>query len=265
MSPIPARLGLVTLGVADLTRSIAFYEALGWERAGSSIDGVICWFHTADTNLGLFPYQDLADDAQMMVVMTQIKRVQAPDRDNTAARLAELELREMINSYPNSDLLEEAKEKLRLVQEVLSAGNFKIANQYLHSKNYKAAIDRYTEIELKYPDFSKMDEVLFNHAEALFFTESGDAAGKLYAEVVSDYPGSKLVKPATQRLMELSLPVPPPNPAAQPRPAPNSDKNVLGKTFSVFKSRPAVPANTTAASVGDKNGAFTIDSNAVKD
>ena len=62
MSPIPARLGLVTLGVTDLARSIAFYEALGWERAGSSIDGVICWFHTADTNLGLFPREDLAAD-----------------------------------------------------------------------------------------------------------------------------------------------------------------------------------------------------------
>jgi catechol 2,3-dioxygenase-like lactoylglutathione lyase family enzyme len=62
MSPVPARLGLVTLGVTDLARSIAFYEALGWERATSSIEGTICWFHTADTNLGLFPRQDLAED-----------------------------------------------------------------------------------------------------------------------------------------------------------------------------------------------------------
>ena len=35
---IPARLGIVTLGVADLARSVAFYEALGWERCASSID-----------------------------------------------------------------------------------------------------------------------------------------------------------------------------------------------------------------------------------
>ena len=62
---IPARLGLVTLGVADLDRSVAFYRAIGWENASSSIDGVIQWFRTADTNLGLFPYQDLADDAQI--------------------------------------------------------------------------------------------------------------------------------------------------------------------------------------------------------
>ena len=60
---VPARLGLITLGVGDLARSIAFYEALGWERAESSIEGEICWFHTADTNLGLFRREDLAADA----------------------------------------------------------------------------------------------------------------------------------------------------------------------------------------------------------
>lgn len=60
---VPARLGLVTLGVADLDRSIEFYRALGWEECSSSIEGVIHWFRTADSNLGLFPYQELADDA----------------------------------------------------------------------------------------------------------------------------------------------------------------------------------------------------------
>src|SRR4051812_10918486 len=52
-----------------------------------------------------FRDSDLADDAQMWVAMTHIRRIQSPDRDNTEARLAELELREMINSYPDSNLL----------------------------------------------------------------------------------------------------------------------------------------------------------------
>jgi catechol 2,3-dioxygenase-like lactoylglutathione lyase family enzyme len=61
---IPARLGIVTLGVADLPRSIAFYDALGWERCESSSDA-IAWFRTADTNVGLFPWHELAEDAQL--------------------------------------------------------------------------------------------------------------------------------------------------------------------------------------------------------
>jgi predicted lactoylglutathione lyase len=62
---IPARLGIVTLGVADLRRSEAFYQALGWERCASSIDGEIAWFRTTGAYLGLFPYRDLAADAQI--------------------------------------------------------------------------------------------------------------------------------------------------------------------------------------------------------
>jgi catechol 2,3-dioxygenase-like lactoylglutathione lyase family enzyme len=62
---IPARLGLVTLGVSDLARSIAFYEALGWEKRSSSIEGSIAWFGTADTNIGLFPWEELAEDARL--------------------------------------------------------------------------------------------------------------------------------------------------------------------------------------------------------
>ena len=61
---VPARISVVTLGVADLPRAVAFYEALGWERATSSTDA-IAWFRTADTNLGLFPNELLAADANL--------------------------------------------------------------------------------------------------------------------------------------------------------------------------------------------------------
>jgi catechol 2,3-dioxygenase-like lactoylglutathione lyase family enzyme len=62
---VPARLSIVTLGVASLERSIAFYEALGWERASSSVPGVIAWFGLGGTHLGLFPRDELAADASI--------------------------------------------------------------------------------------------------------------------------------------------------------------------------------------------------------
>ncbi len=35
--PIPARVSIITLGVADLPRAVAFYERLGWQRASASM------------------------------------------------------------------------------------------------------------------------------------------------------------------------------------------------------------------------------------
>jgi catechol 2,3-dioxygenase-like lactoylglutathione lyase family enzyme len=59
---VPARLGIVTLAVADLARSCEFYERLGWERASSS-QAEIAWFGIGGTWLGLFGREDLAADA----------------------------------------------------------------------------------------------------------------------------------------------------------------------------------------------------------
>lgn len=58
---VPANFTIVTLGVDDLDRSIAFYRALGWEQRGDPSLG-ITWFRTAATWIGLFGRQALAED-----------------------------------------------------------------------------------------------------------------------------------------------------------------------------------------------------------
>jgi uncharacterized protein len=57
-----AVLSIVTLGVDDLARSSAFYEALGLERCMSS-DAEIVWFRTPNSYIGLFGRDALAEDA----------------------------------------------------------------------------------------------------------------------------------------------------------------------------------------------------------
>ena len=53
---------MVTLGVADLARSTAFYESLGWHRSTASQD-TITFFRMQGSALGLFQRDSLADDA----------------------------------------------------------------------------------------------------------------------------------------------------------------------------------------------------------
>src|SRR6185295_16703595 len=72
-----------------------------------------------------FPISDLADDAQLKIAMTHVRRIEKHDRDNTQAKLAEIELKTMIESYPDSNLLDEAKRDLRAVQEVLADGVYR--------------------------------------------------------------------------------------------------------------------------------------------
>jgi catechol 2,3-dioxygenase-like lactoylglutathione lyase family enzyme len=59
---VPARVSLVTLGVADVARSTAFYESLGWRRSSASMP-VITFFNTSGPVLAVFGRDDLAEDA----------------------------------------------------------------------------------------------------------------------------------------------------------------------------------------------------------
>ncbi|WP_421708415.1 VOC family protein [Algihabitans sp.] len=56
------RISIVTLGVADLQRSSAFYEALGWQPAAKQFEG-IRFFRCGCMALALYPGDKLAEDA----------------------------------------------------------------------------------------------------------------------------------------------------------------------------------------------------------
>ena len=64
MNDPQAILSLVTLGVSDLNRSIAFYEALGFARKAESADGV-GFFQAGACAIAVFPSQELAKDANI--------------------------------------------------------------------------------------------------------------------------------------------------------------------------------------------------------
>ncbi len=64
MTMPPARLTLVTLGVSDLARSTAFYEALGFRRKSRGADGV-AFFEAGGVILSLWPTVELAKDAEI--------------------------------------------------------------------------------------------------------------------------------------------------------------------------------------------------------
>src|SRR3990172_6543705 len=63
-----ARLTLVTLGVSDLARSTAFYEALGFERRARGAEGV-GFFQAGACVFAVWPSEELAKDANVAAAM----------------------------------------------------------------------------------------------------------------------------------------------------------------------------------------------------
>lgn len=93
--PIPARLTVVTLGVADVARSTAFYRALGWEPSSASMPEVT-FIQLNGAALGLFGRNDLATDAGIEATtpagFTGVTcAINVNDPDEVASILAEVE------------------------------------------------------------------------------------------------------------------------------------------------------------------------------
>jgi outer membrane protein assembly factor BamD len=207
-----------------------------------------------------FPTSELADDAQLKIALTHVRRIETADRDRTQAILAEAELKVMIENYPDSPLLDEAKQKLRGVQEVLAEGVNKVGSFYYQRKSYPAAVARFKEIMTKYPDYSRMPDTLYYLAESLRLNENNAEAAIYYARIVTDHPLSNRVTNAKQHLVAMNVPVPEPNPVALARAqaeTPRDDRGALGKVITAFIHRPPVSTDTAAASSAAQEEAAT--------
>lgn len=55
---------ILTLGVADLSKSSCFYECIGFRKSKESNDQIV-WFATGGTLLVLYPWMKLAEDAMV--------------------------------------------------------------------------------------------------------------------------------------------------------------------------------------------------------
>src|SRR6266480_4534008 len=91
-----------------------------------------------------------------------------PPRPRCAkATHAQEEYRLMLQQFPESSLVPQAKQRLREVQEVMATRESAIAAFYAqHSNNWPAAIARYQTVADTYPQYSHMDDVLIGLGDA---------------------------------------------------------------------------------------------------
>ncbi|HLF84963.1 MAG TPA: tetratricopeptide repeat protein, partial [Blastocatellia bacterium] len=70
-------------------------------------------------------------------------------------------------------------------------------------KAYEGARDRLQEIIDTYPDFSRMDEVVFLMGEVFLKLGKSEKAVDYYNKLLKDYPASEFTKKTRARLDEL--------------------------------------------------------------
>jgi outer membrane protein assembly factor BamD len=176
-----------------------------------------------------FPNAPEAAEAQMRVGDIYFRQMDKPDRDYTKAVHAEEEYRLMLQQFPESTLVPQARQRLREVQEVLATREAEIGDFYASRAAWPATIARYQTVVDTYPEYSHMDDVLVGlgdayEAEARYvrsirLSEAAkarlehiydDEAAAAYRKVVLEHAASPHVEDARDRLAAMELPIPKP-------------------------------------------------------
>jgi len=82
------------------------------------------------------------------------------DRDHTPAKNSLIQFNRLIDQYPSSEYAAKAKEHILTCTENLSGHELYVANFYMKTKKYKAALKRYEYLVKTYPDSKESKEAL---------------------------------------------------------------------------------------------------------
>src|SRR5690242_20446939 len=108
-----------------------------------------------------YPQMEEAAEAQEKICKMQYQQMDKADRDQTHARRAADECRQLLVQFPNSKFAPQAKQYLLDVQEVLADAEYKVGTFYHNAKgSYPAAANRLQALTDQYPLYSKADEAL---------------------------------------------------------------------------------------------------------
>jgi len=178
--------------------------------------------------LTLYPQHPRSDYAQFRAAESYFKQKNSPDRDQTATHQALEEYQRLLDIYPDSKYVEETRSRIHDCRQTLARSHHLVGAFYQRGRQaWRSAISRYQTIVNDYPDYDKLDEILFRLSQCLGAAGRYGEALPLLARLEKEYPASPFVSEARKLREEFppsSTPAaPPPTPAdAAKTPPPSS-------------------------------------------
>jgi outer membrane assembly lipoprotein YfiO len=203
--------------------------------------------------LTLYPQHPRADYAQFRAGESYFKQKNSYDRDQTSTKQALDEYDRLLDVYPNSTHIEEARERIKTCRQTMARAHHQVAFFYQKTrKSWRAAIARYQTILNDYPDYEKLDEVLFRMGQCMAFAGRYAEARPHLARLRSEFPKSDWVDEADQleKTFPPSTPVAPSAPgapAAAPAGTPPAASSGTPPTTPPATPPPTTPPTTPPA------------------
>jgi len=166
--------------------------------------------------LTLYPSHPKSDYAQFRVAESHFRQKNGPDRDQSETDKALTEFQRLLDLYPQSPVVEEARKRIVECRQSLARAEFLAGFFYQRTRQAcRAAISRYETVLSEYPDYDEVDQVLFRLGQSLAACNRAAEALPHLHRLLEEYKTSRFADEAKRLYELLSTKAPaPPSPAS---------------------------------------------------
>jgi outer membrane protein assembly factor BamD len=143
-------------------------------------------------------YPNTSDAAYAQYLMASSYYDQIPDitRDQEKSERAILALQELVQRYPNSEYVADARKKIQVASDQLAGKELEVGRFYLQKRNYAGAINRFRNVVSRYQTTRHVEEALQRLTEAYMAMGIVGEAQTAAAVLGHNFPDSPWYKDA---------------------------------------------------------------------
>jgi outer membrane protein assembly factor BamD len=116
--------------------------------------------------LQLHPATSDAAYAQYLMAMSHFNQIPDVTRDQERAEKALASLQELVDRYPKSEYVADARYRIQVARDQLAGKEMEVGRYYLQRRNYTGAVNRFRDVVSKYQTTRHVEEALARLTEA---------------------------------------------------------------------------------------------------
>ncbi|MGN6146223.1 MAG: outer membrane protein assembly factor BamD [Mesorhizobium sp.] len=160
---------------------------------------------SAKRYLTLYPSTEDAPYAEYIIGLSYYRQIKDVTQDQKEARQTIQAMQDLVQRWPDSEYVEDAKAKIRFANDQLAGKEMQIGRYYLERREYIAAIKRFRTVVETYSNTRHIEEALARLTEAYYAMGLTDEAQTAAAVLGTNYPDSQWYKDSYKLLQSNGL------------------------------------------------------------
>nr|WP_182549511.1 outer membrane protein assembly factor BamD [Phyllobacterium myrsinacearum] len=155
--------------------------------------------------IALYPTQPEAAYAYYITGLCYYRQIPDVTREQSMTRRSIAAFNEVVERFPQSEYVDDSKEKIRFARDQLAGKEMQVGRYYLERKDYLASIKRFRGVVEQYSNTRHIEEALARLTEAYYALGLTSEAQTAAAVLGQNYPDSQWYKDSYKLLQSGGL------------------------------------------------------------